>query len=412
MVGADFVLDPPTPMQWQSLEETVVVHQKHLKDELQSLAVASIDAAPLVAIMDEYTSSAGQVLQLQGTKKAGRYATIAAVVGISSNAVTTTAPIVDTSDETSFMESIMRIGRSATPLDSKIRLVGIGRAVLYDFYYQVPTRQQDEAMDEHGHLILENDGDIDDDACETNLATNIVMADFRLLTDSAERSYVFELPGRSAFASPVHAMAKMSNMANKLQRIHQDRRRYVAGLQAAKSRLKGATQGSVEEEDLLDHDGLGMLFAQYGDTKEEAVNTDRVQPVIDEFLNTFHDDAQVEHTRLLALENYGMGYSSASISSIHDLTHVWLEKLQPYYSPARRESEEHHFEVLSFVACLSMAKFLEPHQLGKALRCTNTIERLGQVYEWMWEHVRLLKQESEKISQELRNCGEECTDLW
>jgi hypothetical protein len=100
------------------------------------------------------------------------------------------------------------------------------------------------------------------------------------------------------------------------------------------------------------------------------------------------------------------------MSTIFDLTSVWTEKLQPYYSPSRCESEEHHFEVLSFVSVLSMDKYLDSYELGWALRCTNTIERLHKAYGWMFEHVRLLKQESEKMSQELRDCGEECTDLW
>jgi hypothetical protein len=59
-----------------------------------------------------------------------------------------------------------------------------------------------------------------------------------------------------------------------------------------------------------------------------------------------------------------------------------------------------------------MDKYLHPSELGWTLHCINTIERLHQAYEWMFEHVCLLKQESEKISQELRDCGEECTDLW
>jgi hypothetical protein len=429
IMGADLLLNPPTPMQWQSLEEAVYTHQRHFKKQannktnLGTRRAASIDAAPLVAIMDDYTT--GDV-QLPGTKQNGRYATIAAVVGISSNNnnMIDNGQLLDTSDQISFMESIMRIGRSATPLNSKIRLVGIGRACLYDFFYQVPTCQQ-EAMDEEGHLIMDKSGkaaaanvddddDDDEEEEETNLATNIVMANFRLVTDLAARSEVFQNDrGRMMHASPMHAMAEMSNLANKIQRTHDDRRRYVAGLQAAKSRMQRAAMAREEaqdEEDFEDYDNLGMLFSDHDGEEDE--DPDAAQPAIEQFLTDFQRDAPVEHTRLVGLENYGMGYSSASISTIIDLTSVWTEKLEPYYSPSRCESEEHHFEVLSFVSFLSMDKYLDPYELGWALRCTNTIERLQKAHEYMWDHVRLLKQESEKISQELRDCGEECTDLW
>jgi hypothetical protein len=59
-----------------------------------------------------------------------------------------------------------------------------------------------------------------------------------------------------------------------------------------------------------------------------------------------------------------------------------------------------------------MDAFLEVQQLNSAVRCTNTIERLEGAHTWMLEHLRQLQQESEKINQELRDCGEECTDLW
>jgi len=429
MIGADCLLNTPTPMQWQSLEEAVYTHQQHLElakntnnsniKGIRASAVAaaaaavaaSIDAAPLVAIMDEYTT--GEV-SLPGVKKQGRYATIAAVVGIRHKSHNNNADL-DLSDASSFVESVRRIGQATTPLDSRIRLVGIGRAVLYDFFLQVPHSQLQNEDDE-GRFIMENDNDgqTAEDDQETNMATNVVMAEFRLLTDSNARSSSFVASGRrggrSMHASPVHALAEMSNLANKIHRIHQDRRRYVAGLQAAKSRL-----GFVKETelDLKDYDGLGMLFSQskYDDSENKKVAA-AIQPTIEQLLADFSQDAPVEHTRLAGLDNYGLGYSSASFSAISDVTTVWLEKLQPYFSPARCESEEHYFEVLSFVSVLSMREFLEPYELGRSLRCTNTIERLQQAYEWMGEHTRLLKQECEKSSQELRDCGEECTDLW
>jgi hypothetical protein len=42
----------PTPMQWKALEESVLLHRKYLKEQENS-TITGIDAAPLVAIIDE-----------------------------------------------------------------------------------------------------------------------------------------------------------------------------------------------------------------------------------------------------------------------------------------------------------------------------------------------------------------------
>jgi hypothetical protein len=63
LLGADMILNPPTPFQWKALEESVVVHknfeQKHSTtqdqhdDDNPTSSSTAIDAAPLVAIIDE-----------------------------------------------------------------------------------------------------------------------------------------------------------------------------------------------------------------------------------------------------------------------------------------------------------------------------------------------------------------------
>ena len=403
MIGAELTLTPPTPMQWQTLEEAVWQHQKHLKEE-GSEASASIAAAPLVAIMDDYTTR-----QLPGH---GRYATIAAVVGMSTQS--TSPQDLDMSDDASFMESVTKIGRKTlTPLDRTIRLVGIGRASLHNFFYRVPSAALEDSMDAEGYFELNEQDEEDDD--DDHIQTNIVMASFQLLKDLDRR----EIGGRQYFSSPVHAINEMSTLANKINRVHEDRRRLVAGLQAAKARLQFA---GVEE--LEDYDGLGMLMAQ----RDFEAEMEETQPIIDQLLQDYSeppsslressssssstDERLASREKLAQMENYGMGYSASSISNIRELTKVWSEKLEAYHSPATRESEEHFYEILSFVSMLAMDKYLEPRDMGWALCCTNTIERLEQAYEWMWTHARMLRDEVEIASQELRDCGEECTDLW
>ena len=72
------ILDPPTPLQWQTLEESVLLHQQYLKEQLSAtnqtsssidddtgtsttvdgdsaLRTTGVDAAPLVAVIDDVT---------------------------------------------------------------------------------------------------------------------------------------------------------------------------------------------------------------------------------------------------------------------------------------------------------------------------------------------------------------------
>jgi hypothetical protein len=249
---------------------------------------------------------------------------------------------------------------------------------------------------------------------------NIVMAHFYVFTDTVYRTEAFRFPGReerrgferSAAASPVHHITELGNWARKLDYLHQDRRRLVAGLQAATARLKlAARQGKNNniQEELEDYDGLGMITAsRFGGTEEREES----QSAIEDILQFPPTQEASGHFVLQDKDNYGMGYSSASFSTLPQVTGVWLEKLEPYYSSRMRETEEYYYEILSFVAILSMDKFLQDTDLGWALKCCNTLERMQQIYDWMWQHVRLLEEEASRASAELRDCGEECTDLW
>ena len=91
---------------------------------------------------------------------------------------------------------------------------------------------------------------------------------------------------------------------------------------------------------------------------------------------------------------------------------MWLDKLEPFYSPQLRATEEYYYEILSYAAVLALDKYLAKEDIAWALTCSNTLERLQQTYEWMCSHVLLLKEEAAQASAKLRDCGEECTDLW
>eukprot|EP00977_Amphora_coffeiformis_P019308 scaffold7149_cov196-Amphora_coffeaeformis.AAC.3 len=454
LLGAELVLDPPTPWQWQMLQEAVRQHVRYLEHDDDVQNQGTIDAAPLVAVlMDPRDTSSSSV-------RTGRYATLAAVVGMTTTLGGTATGLqqqqLDLTDTVSFSESLQTVTRQGVaPWESKIRLVGVGRALVKDFFYRIPAdaiNDDDDDDDDEGHIpkvaksaTVENarykdgdDNDLDDNEDDEMIdkdRLNLVMAHFVVLTDGTNPPGVVRgrrhAPSTTVRKSPVHALSEMASWARKLEYLHHDRRRLVAGLQAATARLKLAQQqqssldavgffdNDIWEED---HDGLGMLTASRydmnlldGDEEREAT-----QAAVEDILQFSpvtkdeHNDAYSDEggSPLDAMENYGMGYSSTSFSTIPMVTEVWLEKLEPFYSPELRDTEEYYYEILSFATILAMDKYLTNRQLGWALVCCNTIERMQRAYEWMFQHVRLLEQEAARASTQLRDCGEECTDLW
>jgi len=456
ILGADMMLNPPTPLQWKALEESVVVHknfeQKHSTtqdqhdDDNPTSSSTAIDAAPLVAIIDETSGYLGL-----GDAQSGRYATLAAVVGITySRNDNDASSLIDTNDETSFMESVMRAGRRSNPnnnmdpMHSSVRLVGIGRAKLTSYFYTAPTDLDME--------ITHDDDDDDDDDVENeyddDVDTPIVMAEFQLLKDdelvssSSKQSAKNNIGERGAFSakkSPVHAMAELNRVLNRVLWAHDDRRRLVSGLKAAKARLNmrdiRQQQELDDDEDkfageLEDYDGLGMIGG--GDDlhqDDESNDLNEGEMTVDEFLSTFmgnknknegstdDDSSQIivaepgPADRVEAMDNYGLNYYSA-FSAIQQLTTVALQVFEPYYSEEHREREEYEIEVTSFVAFRALDGFASPQDMAWALKCTCSAERLERAYDLMTDHKMRLKELAERISDELRECGEECTDLW
>lgn len=326
-----------------------------------------------------------------------RYATLAAVVGISGG--TSTKYGLDMTDESSFMESLLQIGTARSPLRSRIRLVGVGRASLKEFFYKIRAKDENEE-DKHGDRMETHKSDVhfEEDHCdreEEEREIPIVMAEFSMIRDSpisstANESQLGNKGARSVFCSPVHALAEMSRVVNRVICLHDDRRRLVKGLKAAKRRLE---QANIFE----DHDGIGEATARNADE----------QAIIEKFLIKYSHTADVpplDKSSLTSMENYGLNYYSA-FSSIPQLTSVALETFEPYYSPEVHQSEEHEMEVTSFVAFRALDGFCSPKDMAAALQCKNTIERFNAAYDLMRQHKTLLESMA-------RDCGEECTDLW
>jgi len=63
MIGGEMSLDPPTPLQWRTLQECVVVHRNELLrqerdgEEPSETTTATIGAAPIVAFIDDTTAT-------------------------------------------------------------------------------------------------------------------------------------------------------------------------------------------------------------------------------------------------------------------------------------------------------------------------------------------------------------------
>jgi hypothetical protein len=400
LVGEDFMIISPSLSQWNTLEECSHNHRLYLQEQGED--VVGIDAAPLVAVMDDITSN--QSISQQNSK----YATIAAVVGISMSSSSNEGNTLDTSSETSFIESLQQISanqKTIIPSQSKIRLVGIGRAALSGFHSCLPSsywRAFDKNQEQCSDVRGEHDG-----YCEDDRETPLLIAQFSLLVDTDKRSEQARQAGRAHFVSPIHAIAEMSQWAAKLKFMHENRQRLVRGLKAASARLEVSSDNALK-----DHDGIGLLSSGFFLNEKDRV---QAQTDILRLLHEFPGDPGHGHSALETVKqwnNYGLGVSAAAFSSIPPLTRTLTEKLQAYYSPQKQATEEHYYEVLSFMAVLSLKDTIPKQDMNWALKCTNTMERMAWAYEKMTHHSNLLRDASEEVSADLRDCGEECTDLW
>lgn len=206
------------------------------------------------------------------------------------------------------------------------------------------------------------------------------------------------------------AMSALFNLVNKVAWIHDERRKLISGIKAAKARLQinqARKWGEIEyDDDLEDLDGLGALFQNYipdgiGIYAEEEGRSKHYMDWI--------DSSKLE--KLNASENYGMSYFG-SLSSISELTSVTMALLEPYYSQKYRSREEHEAEVSSFIVIRALDGYIDMKDVVFALTCQSSVERLTRACELMIDHKIILKCIAEKMNKELRECGEECTDLW
>lgn len=458
LMGATLWLDPPTPLQWKTIEVCVEMCATTMDERNghNGSIMATIDAAPMVA-----------VLQADGeerTRTSDTFASIAAIVGYSSRG---RDGGLDTFDSASLRESLA--GLSSTPFyndGAKIRLLCIGRAKLSDFrsgeYVVVPTTDDDtdtrgltysdssrfsrdptlawnSRTSSTGTTLRPGEDETGSNECEeedveaadgtTIITEPVILAKIQLLLDTTltrEQKLDNEF---GTYSSPVHALGQLSMWAARIGFLHSDRQRLVQGIHAAQARLDTMSQ------EWEDHDGIGSLFASRQDNatsnhNEQGVvrpgvfdpNAEYESKIRDMLALTAHNndgmtiDSMVPITtskilppsalRLLELDNYGLGSTPSAFSDIRSMAKLLVDLLRAYYSPERLETEEFEYCVFSWVALQSMM----PYQAdSKQARCaTNTVDRMESVYNLMLTHKEDLRQLALAKSQELRDCGEEC----
>ncbi|KAL3757843.1 hypothetical protein ACHAWU_006151 [Discostella pseudostelligera] len=406
-----------TPFQKRAVDVAISLHEEHCErmriDKEEALAKkggedgsnsvslpqagdeGGIQAAPIIAVIDSFTVMASTLSsQQQNLSKlpTTRYATLASI--------------------------------ERTP--TSLKLTGVGRAFLRDYFSSKHAGSTDDEV-ELSQLLTsiqeldkeqqyENDEigsatDHDMDAEDTELP--VVMAEFDILLDDSSIRRAGP-SGRDVVSnhrsSSVHAIAELYRTANKVYRLHEERKKLVAGLRAGVARLRLGKKKlaedvncSLEFED-CDNIGGGFIDEELHEmtTEWEEMSTARSQS---------KDDDILKRSRLEAMENYGFG-SYGILSTIPDLTQQSMLQLETYYSPIHRQREEYEAEVASMVIFRTLEMYATPHEVAAALLASSAIQRLELGYEVMMRHRNELNELVTMISKELMDCGEECTDLW
>ncbi len=392
VMGATLWLDPPTPLQWKTLEVCVDA----LKDK--QMGFATIDAAPLVAVLQE----------------GSELASIAVIVGYQR---TTDAPRLDTLDSASLRESLA--GLSNTPFyqeSAKVRLLCIGRARLSNFFTMECNADEVSFANNAGTRTHGRDHDEaeDDPIVTTSAIDPVLMAHMQLILDT---STTRDVNGNEfgSHCSPVHALSHLSILTSRIGFLHRDRQKLVQGIQAVQTRLQMLSQ------EWQDWDGIGNLYenTQHANSAFDpnaefhSKLTDMLrltEGTIDgASLITNAKPLSPKAARLLELNNLGLGSTPSAYCDLQSMTLVLMELLKTYYSPERFETEEFEYSLYSWVALQSTMEYLQgTNEYRAVLAASNTMDRMDLVYESMNSHKDALKELAIAKSQELRDCGEEC----
>lgn len=406
MIGSELVLSEPTPLQWKALSCAATM-------PLNSV----VDAAPIVAVIDDISGKYRREVELlDGRKVNGRYATLAAVVGVKRRG----GPLNNNK---------YQLDESSDGYQY-CRLLGVGRCIITTFKNYIALDDElmfdgSDAQNSDYAAYYFDQGCVDeDDTCEImwddaiddsptiRSEIPIVIAEFEVLNDLESGFTIDEKSGMGRPCSPVHAMSAMHSIMRRVEFLHEHRKTLVSGLKAAQVRLE-AVELFETDEDLFRSLAAAHAVQNSNDEVSKVTFETDVQSLPRPTGSTdVHKKVLSRYEGLKTTENYGLDYYS-SFSTLEDLTKETMERLAPFYSDDHCARETYWMEAFSFVAWKALDGYTdEKDAFAWALRCTSTVERLDRAYAVMMDHRSQLEELVKEISKELRECGEECTDLW
>jgi len=396
LVGDYYSIKDPTPLQWQTIHEAVLIHKILGKDNI-------VHSSPIVAFIDEATTNISVPVPGDDKRK-GRYATIAAVLGVTQDL------------------QECNISQDSYPDNCTLRLYGIGRAVITGYYNRVPSAIGSSTS--IGNKIIaeyQDPDDLEEDQTDTeqdsenySYGAPIIMAEFTLLHD--EHNLTQQTHDSMAYGSPVATINKLSQLSNQISWMHETRRKLVNGIKAAQVRLTSARAALYEaksEECTLansyfdQNEGIDTC----GDSSPSQINCLQQDHDQDLTQNLANQITLRNGKTLSELENFGLSYFGA-FSPLAAMTQETMVQIRPFYSEEHQRKEEWEYEVQSYVAWKALQGVISPRDYATAVLCTSTTLRLKMAYDLMYEHRIELQKLADKLSQELSVYGEESKDLF
>ncbi|KAL7552062.1 hypothetical protein ACHAWF_015273 [Thalassiosira exigua] len=290
------------------------------------------------------------------------------------------------------LAAVEAVGREGGGADAK--LTGVGRAFLSHYF---SSRDAGLSGEEEAEPIDPADLKLKPEE-EEDLP--VVVAQFELFSDEATPE-----------SGKQEGIAELYRAANRVYRLHEERKKLVAGLQAGAARLRSRKQSKASPiassfEDLCppdfeDWDGLGLAYGTIVDVVADEPD--------DEELSEPSSPAP-PRSPLEALENYGLG-SYGALSTIPDLAASMSSLLAPYHGPDRRARAEYGAEVASMTAFRALEGYASPDEAARALLATSAARRLELARDIMERHRDELDELAEMIGQELGRCDESGADL-
>lgn len=274
-----------------------------------------------------------------------------------------------------------------------VKLMGVGRVFLHDYF---PSKDDAGVARDEEDLskLLAQIEELDGLERHDEMELPVVMAKFDLFLDN---SITFSDSNESSArkvdhnitryrdASSRHAVTDLYQTANKVYRLHEERKKLVAGVNAGMIRLHNRRRRTDDSDsddnycfDFEDSDGLVLTDDDY---------TTKVPPST-LGVSEYDVSTNIPRSYLATLDTYGLGSYGGTIP---DLTSQLTPLIEPFYSQSHRDREEYNAELASMVIFLTLEEYATPPEVATALLAPSAMERLKLGYRIMMRHVGELK---------------------